>query len=153
MAKTITFVDGQILTAADLNTTTPEVPNTGDPVDTGWVTNGLDIVAAEGWEIVAYALRRTSMSVTGQVILNRTGATITPNAAGNFTDSLMFTLPLGWRNANILTPPIMAFQSGVKSAFGRMNPNSGNAVLTHGIPGVTVDNAAAWYVPLNHLAG
>ncbi|WP_334169101.1 hypothetical protein, partial [Timonella senegalensis] len=78
--------------------TPPELPT--PPVDTGWITTGLDIVVATGWEMSSYRLRQMGSNIIGQVALTRSGETLTPNAAGNLTDNLMCTMPAGWRNGS-----------------------------------------------------
>lgn len=117
--------------------------------DTGPVTTGLAITASTNWTIQAYALRRRGNHVRGAVVAAYSGSTITPPANGNITDLPCFTLPVGWRNTQGYPQEITPFQSGVKSAFGRIDSGSGLVVITHGIPAVTIDSANHWYFPID----
>ncbi|MFD2839323.1 hypothetical protein ACFSYH_01895 [Populibacterium corticicola] len=120
--------------------------------DTGWLTSGIAIAAQTGWSISSYRLKREGNRVHGVVVCERTGDDIVPNAAGNFTDSIAFSMPEGWRNGSGVTQQFAIVQTGVKTAFARADANlsTGNVTVTHGIPGVTVDKSQAWFFPLDY---
>lgn len=98
MAKPITFVDGQILTAANLNLITPDVPNTGDLVDTGWVDCEYTLFpdGSASW----------TPGTGGQLRVRRTGkqVTVSGGATGPIKHATYLqcaVLPLGFRPPRI----------------------------------------------------
>lgn len=58
-------------------------------------TSGL--VAAAGWSTPVFTARRTSGIADVVVQVTRTGADITAGASGNIADTLIATIPAGWR--------------------------------------------------------
>jgi hypothetical protein len=78
MAKLTIFVDGQIVTAANLNTITPDVPAAGDPLDTDWVplTYEADF---EPQGSGTPRIRRTGMTVELRGLVKPTAGTLPTN--------------------------------------------------------------------------
>ncbi len=120
--------------------------------DTGWMTSGIAITDQAGWKVSSYRLKREGNRVHGVVVCERTGDDIVPSATGNFTDSIAFSMPVGWRNGSGVTQQFAIVQTGVKTAFARADANlsTGNVTVTHGIPGVTVDKSQLWFFPLDY---
>jgi hypothetical protein len=108
-----------------------------DPGDTGWITTDLGIVAAAGWTISSYAVRRLASRVIGRVSAVKTAA-ITSAADGNFTDAVAFTMPAGWTNGCPAQVDVRVFQPGTRQWFGRIDGLSGQVVFSHGLPNQTL---------------
>lgn len=73
--------------------------------DTGWVTTGLTITPATSWSVTSYKVRRRNGRVIGTITTAYSGATVTTDAAANFTDlPAVLTMPSGWRNLS--GPPV-----------------------------------------------
>ncbi|MFE4423102.1 hypothetical protein [Streptomyces sp. NPDC056817] len=86
------------------------------PVDVETLSTGLTM--ATGWTLVGFAARRTHRIVAMTITVNRSGADITANSAGNITDEVLCTLPTGWR-------PLVDTEAPASDGYG-----SGGAVLT-----------------------
>lgn len=88
--------------------------------------------AATGWSISAQKGVRKAGIITVAISAERTGANITADAAGNITDTLMFTIASDWRpNAAFSGSDIMS--STVGDGFGdgaaRLTPTTGQVEI------------------------
>lgn len=95
-------------------------------VDTGWTTTGL--VIASGWDgFSGLGVRRVGVVVEVRFRVDRNGSTIS-ESGGNLTDTLVATLPAGFRPSN---SDVRVVVSGSVAAVGRVD-SAGNLYLDTG---------------------
>ncbi|WP_406061229.1 hypothetical protein OG462_26095 [Streptomyces sp. NBC_01077] len=81
------------------------------PVEVESTTTGA--TALPGWTLLAFAGRRTRGLATVTALVTRNGPDISANSAGNITDELLLTVPVGWRPAlDMETAACDGFASG-----------------------------------------
>ena len=100
-----------------------------------------------GWSIDDFTLQKVAYKYAYlTMVFTYTGPDIIPNAAGNFGDVAILTMPTPWLPGPTAQSTAIQFnlvRNGVATGFARINQN-GQMFLTHGIPGVTL--SAADYV-------
>lgn len=118
--------------------------------DTGWLASGLTISPNANISITSYLIRLRDDRVTGQVVFFYSGATITPGSDGNVADTSLFSMPASHMNSTAMSVPVDIRYDGVRQFFGRINPNSGAVLFTHGIPGLPFNSNTTFIAYLDY---
>lgn len=61
------------------------------------------VTAATNWAVTSFDGKKVSGITSVSLVMAYSGATITATSAGNITDTLMATLPVGWRPSESVT--------------------------------------------------
>ncbi|MFB6618233.1 hypothetical protein ACIGFK_07560 [Streptomyces sp. NPDC085524] len=104
------------------------------PLETAVSTTGT--VVAAGYSFVSYHARRVGGVQSFTVTVNRTGTAITVPADGSFPDSLLVTLPAGWRPVYEME---LAASDGFGSGVAYLNP-AGQITLRTWTGGGSIQN-------------
>jgi hypothetical protein len=114
-------------------------------VDTGWQTTGITLAMGTGFAVNNYQIRKIDNEVRAYVSVTYTGATITVGADGNFTDTIMWTFPTGYRPGG---PgwQLDSIRSGQGTQFFGYMSTGGACTLGYGQPGMTIVSGAVLIV-------
>lgn len=117
--------------AADIESTL----DTAGVHDSGALTSGITITAASGWTLThSRRLRNGTLFIT--LLATRTGGTITGPSNGNFGNTLVATLPVGYRPYARLS----AHYSATSTSGGSLLDTDGTWTLTDCHPTATIVN-------------
>ena len=153
MALSRTFLDGDLLTSADINEhLVHRVPNPGDVYDTGWVTTGLGITVTSNWSLTSYIMRRVGNRITGRLVLTFTGGSLSSDANGDFANAAIGTLPSGWRPGAFVQRCTLERGPGGATSNAWTDPNGALTLVSSTLQSATVLATGQQYVLyLDHL--
>ena len=122
-------------------------------VDTGWVTSGLTLTAATGWSVTSYHLRKIGDHARGDIVVSRSGASLTATAAGVISSEPdVLTLPSGWVLESGSQPRLAPMVNSTAGTvwWGRVLAD-GRILLSFGMPSQTFASGASMRISIDHL--
>lgn len=131
------------------NGTTWYYVNTSED-DTGWVTSGLSITMSANFTLGSYTLRRVGNRVTGRIVVTFVGSNLSSDAAGDFANVNIGSLPGGWSPTQYAMPMTME-RVGAAISYGWAEVGGTLRLISSSLQSqVVLSNGAQYAIYLDH---
>ena len=119
--------------------------------DTGWVTSGIAVTGNSNFIVSAYAMRRRGDHVKGRITATFTGNTLSSDAAGDFANVTLPTIPAEWSPTGY-SAPITMERVGAAVSFGWAETTGQLRLISSSLQSAVVLATGATYViDLDHV--
>ena len=121
--------------------------------DTGWVTSGLAVTGNANFTVTAYSMRRSGNHVKGRIAVTFTGGSLSSDAAGDFANVALPTIPADWAPTGF-SAPITMERVGAAVSFGWAETTGQLRLISSSLQSaVVLATGASYVIYLDHFTG